>query len=305
MSRFWIASFALLTAVAACSSGGKAKPDAAGTTTPPVDGGAGMGVDMGPLPFQVDPPAVYLAKVKNLLVGLPPTADEVAQVTADPTELEPLVQGWMQLPQYGQKMQRFFELAFQQTQVTSADYADQFYPKQIDDNTATTPLLLQNLESSFARTMLALIAAGQPFTAATTTNQLMMTTALKELYAFLDVWEVDDNGKVTDRFKQANPNQQITVRERRRSPSQRRSTSPTPRATTCTGTIPTSPRRALPCRAVRWIRSSTRRARSRSTGCSTARSTATSWPTGPTARPPAAARRRRSSPRPTSPTGRW
>jgi len=211
MSRFWIASFALLTAVAACSSGGKAKPDAAGTTTPPVDGGAGMGVDMGPLPFQVDPPAVYLAKVKNLLVGLPPTADEVAQVTADPTELEPLVQGWMQLPQYGQKMQRFFELAFQQTQVTSADYADQFYPKQIDDNTATTPLLLQNLESSFARTMLALIAAGQPFTAATTTNQLMMTTALKELYAFLDVWEVDDNGKVTDRFKQANPNQQITV----------------------------------------------------------------------------------------------
>src|SRR6185312_6710497 len=77
MSRCWIASFALLTAVAACSSGGKAKPDAAGTTTPPVDGGAGMGVDMGPLPFQVDPPAVYLAKVKNLLVGLPPTADEV------------------------------------------------------------------------------------------------------------------------------------------------------------------------------------------------------------------------------------
>jgi hypothetical protein len=39
----------------------------------------------------------------------------------------------------------------------------------------------------------------------------MMTTALKELYAFLDVWEVDDAGKVTDRFKKANPNLTITV----------------------------------------------------------------------------------------------
>ena len=117
----------------------------------------------------------------------------------------------MQLPQYTTKMRRFFELAFQQTQVTSADYADQFYPKQIDENVATTPLLLQNLQESFARTMLALIAAGQPLTAATTTNQLMMTTALKELYAFLDVWEVDDSSTVTDRFKKANPKLQITV----------------------------------------------------------------------------------------------
>ena len=59
--------------------------------------------------------------------------------------------------------------------------------------------------------MLALIAAGQPLTVATTTNQLMMTTALKELYAFLDVWEVDDNSKVTDLFKKANPGLQITA----------------------------------------------------------------------------------------------
>ena len=165
----------------------------------------------GELAFQADPPTVYLAKVKNLLVGLPPTSEEVAAVTAEPTQLKSLIQGWMRLPQYTTKMQRFFELAFQQTQVTSADYADQVYPKQIDVNGATTPLLLQNLQESFARTMLALIAAGQPLTAAATTNQLMMTTALKELYAFLDIWEVDDNGTVTDRFKKANPKLQITV----------------------------------------------------------------------------------------------
>ncbi len=213
MPRVAIAWWALLTMVAACSGGGSAKPKSDGAVQTSLDGSTSDAspADVGVLAFQPDPPTVYLAKVKNLLVGLPPTSDEVAAVTADPTELKSLIQGWMQLPQYATKMQRFFELAFQQTQVTSADYADQVYPKQIDVNATTTPLLLQNLQESFARTMLALIAAGQPLTAATTTNQLMMTTALKELYSFLDTWEVDDNSTVTDRFKKANPKLQITV----------------------------------------------------------------------------------------------
>jgi len=68
--------------------------------------------------------ATYVAKVKNLLLGLPATDDEVATVTADPTQLKTLVNGWMQQPRYQQKMQRFFELAFQQTQISAADYAD-------------------------------------------------------------------------------------------------------------------------------------------------------------------------------------
>ena len=109
--------------------------------------------------------------------------------------------------------------------------------------------------------MLQLIAEGRPLTDGMTTQQLMMTTALKELYAFLDVWEVDDDGKVTDRFKQANP-------QASRSPSrppQGRSRSPTRsirRArTTCTGTTPTSRPTTRPSPAARRIRSSSRRAR--------------------------------------------
>ena len=31
--------------------------------------------------FQADPPAVYVAKVKNILVGLPPTDDEIARMS--------------------------------------------------------------------------------------------------------------------------------------------------------------------------------------------------------------------------------
>lgn len=163
------------------------------------------------LPFEPVAAATYVAKVKNLLLGLPPTDDEVAAVAADPTQLKALINGWMQQPEYQQKMERFFELAFQQTQISAANYADQAYPQQIGINPSTIPLLIQNTEESFARTMLALIANGQPLTAGLTTRQLMLTTALKELYAFLDVWEVDDDGKVTDRFKQANPGLTITV----------------------------------------------------------------------------------------------
>ena len=62
----------------------------------------------------------------------------------------------MKLPQYDQKMLRFFELAFQQTQVSSTDFADQAYPQQIGINAHTIPLLTQNAQESFARTMLQL-----------------------------------------------------------------------------------------------------------------------------------------------------
>src|SRR4051812_39011796 len=83
------------------------------------DDGGGSG-----RPFVADPPSVYVAKVKNLLVGLPPSDDEVAQVTADPGKLGGLIDGWMQLPQYQQKMMVFFELAFQQTQIDATDFVD-------------------------------------------------------------------------------------------------------------------------------------------------------------------------------------
>jgi hypothetical protein len=195
-------SFATLTSMA-CSNQ-KASVAGQSPTETPDAGDAGTA-------FQADPPLVYVAKVKNVLVGLPPSDVEIQLVEADPTKLTALIQTWTQLPQYSQKMLRFFQLAFQQTQVSAVDFSDQAYPKQIAINAATTPLLVQNAQESFARTMLELVSAGQPLTDGVTTHQLMMTTALKELYAFLDVWQVDDDGKVADRFKQANKALSITV----------------------------------------------------------------------------------------------
>jgi hypothetical protein len=164
------------------------------------------------LPFEPVAPEVYVAKVKNLLVGLPATQDEVAAVTADPAHaLGNLIDGWMTYPQYTQKMQRFFELAFQQTQVAISDFAPQVYPRQADVNASTSALLTQNATESFARTMVELVAEGRPMTEAMTTQQFMMTPALMELYAFLDAYQLDDANGLTDRFALANPGGTITV----------------------------------------------------------------------------------------------
>ncbi|HEX4448439.1 MAG TPA: hypothetical protein VH044_16960 [Polyangiaceae bacterium] len=182
---------------------------AANAVSPDVDGGADVAAP--PMPFQADPPSVYVAKVKNVLVGLPATDQEIGAVSADPEQLGGLVDGWMKLPQYEQKMLRFFELAFQQTQVGPTDFSDQVYPGQIGFNPYTIPQLTQNAQESFARTMIQLLAQGQPLTTGMTTQQFMMTTAMKELYAFLDAWQVDDDGVVTDRFQQAFPNATLTV----------------------------------------------------------------------------------------------
>jgi hypothetical protein len=160
--------------------------------------------------FQNDPPTVYVAKVKNILVGLPPSGDEVQAVVADPNALKSLIDQWMTTPEYQAKMLVFFELAFQQTQLTAADFSNMIPPVGLGVG-GQIPLLLQNIRESFARTVLALVSQGRPLTDAFTTHQMMMTPALAELYAFLDARRLDDNAKVTDLFAAAHPGAQITV----------------------------------------------------------------------------------------------
>ncbi len=196
VSLFMARTLVPLVAVCTCLGFGACTRQTAATT----NADAGM-------QFQADAPTVYVAKVKNILVGLPPTDAEIAQVTADPSSLGTLVDGWMQMPEYQQKMMVFFELAFQQTQITAADFTDSIPPQGLGVG-GQIPLLLQNIRESFARTVLALVAQGRPITDAFTTKQLMMTPAMMELYAFLDTRHIDDNAKTIDSLVADNP--QIT-----------------------------------------------------------------------------------------------
>ena len=90
-----------IASVAACNMGGAPSPSA-GAPNSAMDqpdgsasGSAGSSGQAPPIPFQADSPDVYVAKVKNILVGLPPTDDEIRTVTADPTQLKTLITaGW-------------------------------------------------------------------------------------------------------------------------------------------------------------------------------------------------------------------
>ena len=198
--------------VAACSSGddgGSGDPLANGSgtdgTQAGADGGPGDDPEGDKFPFEPLAPSAYVAKVKNLLVGLPPTDAEVQAVTADPKALGGLVDGWMALPQYAEKMQAFFAVAFQQTQVQPVDFDIQLGgvalgPGKTSPSSRTMQQrLLQGLKESFARTAMQLVAEGKPFTEVITTRRFMLTPPLMALYAFIDQHFVPDTGKPIDR----------------------------------------------------------------------------------------------------------
>lgn len=157
-------------------------------------GGGGDGGVVVP-PFEAVRPQSYVAKVKYLLTGLPVTNDELTAVNASPDALGGLIDGWLMLPQADTKLIQFFGNAFQQTQMTGDDFTD-----QIGDMTAVPAALLPNLRESFARTALQMAKDGTSFNQTVTTHTFMMTTALLQFYAFLDVRLRDDKQNDHDKL---------------------------------------------------------------------------------------------------------
>ena len=129
-----------------------------------------------------------VSKVKNLLVGLAATNDEVAAVSSNPNALRGLIDQWTALPQYNAKLLSFFATEFQQTQVVNTD----FNSEGIQDTNSS--LILQSFKESFARTVLQLIAEGRPFTETMTTKRFMITPRLANVYAYIDGLRIDDAG---------------------------------------------------------------------------------------------------------------
>ncbi len=152
--------------------------------------------------------AASTGKVKNLLTGLPPTDAEIAAVAHDRAALRGLVAQWTQAPEYQPKLLAFFSNAFQQSQAVQADFVDQLGPVALN---RLDTRLLANLRESFARTAIALVQAGEPFTSVVTTQRFMLTPRLMALYAFLDAVQVGDNGGTSDLFQKANAGFKFTL----------------------------------------------------------------------------------------------
>jgi hypothetical protein len=176
------AATAAVAAVAGSQAMGNAGTTSGGTTSEP----------MPQIPFEPVSARIYVPKVKNLLLGLPATEEEIAAVTEDPAALKGMVEAWFVKPEAQAKLGAFFSKAFQQTQISQNEFYDQLWL----DNISNLPVFAQAQES-MARTALKVIADGKPFTETVTTRTFMMTPALMSLYLAIDQMQVDDAGKAS------------------------------------------------------------------------------------------------------------
>ncbi|HEY0254218.1 MAG TPA: hypothetical protein VGC41_21970, partial [Kofleriaceae bacterium] len=182
-------AFALATLLAACS----------GEVDSGNPGGDGSGSN---IPFEPVGPSVYVAKVKNLMTGLPATDAEVAAVTADSNALKGLIDQWMQAPEFQARMEDFFRNAFQQNNVNLNDLNVALgnsvnFTNMNGDYRAR---LERSLMDSFPQTVWQLVAEGKPFTDALTTNRFMLTTAQMAMLEYSDERPTDDANKTQDRL---------------------------------------------------------------------------------------------------------
>src|SRR4029078_1708984 len=200
-------SAGVLAALLAGSLAGACNGHISTNATRGSGGGAICGIGVGnvkpgdvtvpPTPISADMAYVAVRKVKNLLIGMPPTDEDVALVTnSGAAGLQMLVSTWQTSDTtkllFRDKMVGFFRNAFQQTGFTpTEDFKIQllqnggfdfgpFGTSAVGDD--AFPRLVQNLQDSFALTAWQLVQEGHPFTQVLTTNKFGMTTARKSFY---------------------------------------------------------------------------------------------------------------------------
>ncbi|MFO0554458.1 MAG: hypothetical protein U0271_39110 [Polyangiaceae bacterium] len=151
-------------------------------------------------------PHAYGAKVKTLLTGLPLTDEELVALDQDPDALKPMIEGWLALPEATQVLERFFMLAFQQTNGDTTALFTLFGRSTSTSGFFKNPtspraheMLLQSFAESLARTAARFVKEGRSFSEVLTTNELELTTAEAALLAYIDDEIVDDEGARTVR----------------------------------------------------------------------------------------------------------
>jgi hypothetical protein len=173
-----------------------------------IVGGGGSNVDAGGVTGPTAPFAAALAgptcrKIKDLIVGMPCTDDDVNTVqTMGAAGLQQLLISWMTSssfqPQFEGKMLPFFTNLFQQVGFApTQDFKNQllqnggfdfgpFGTGAVGDDVYFK--LVQNLQSSFALTAWQMVKEGtEPFSDVLTTQRFVMTTGLMSLYTQIEM----------------------------------------------------------------------------------------------------------------------
>jgi hypothetical protein len=185
--------YALVAAVLAGSScvGTVSDPPPADLPAAPSDTTPGTPP---PPPYEPLAPAVTAAKVKDLLTGLALTDAELQAAAGGRQAIRALIDAWMETPQYRDKMLDFWRRAFQQTQLDPGDIDDQLRLASANVKTADQQRMLAAVETSFSRTVLAMVDEGRPFTETVTTTRFMMNLPLMVALAYMDAAPRGDNG---------------------------------------------------------------------------------------------------------------
>ena len=145
-------------------------------------------------PFEALGAEVYGTKIKTVMTGRGLSDDELNALSADPGALKGLVDGWNEDPAFRERLLGFFQQAFQQTQVSAADYDDQFGLKFGNLRADVRAHLERAAEESFARTALALLDEGAPFNEVVRTRRFMLNPPLMALMAYADAVHQDEAG---------------------------------------------------------------------------------------------------------------
>jgi hypothetical protein len=181
-------------------------------------------------------------KVKELLVGMPPTDAEVMAAEAQgAAALQTLIDGWLTDPTtqpfFKTKMLFFFRNTFQQVGFTpTVDFQNQllqnggfdfgpFGTAAVGDDSFAR--LVQNLQDEFAMTAWQLVQEGHSFLETLTTQRYMMTTGLKMVYLQVEMpndqpfafgatnkipWKIDYSGNaiaLADTLNPSSPNYMV------------------------------------------------------------------------------------------------
>jgi hypothetical protein len=149
-----------------------------------------------------------LAKVKNLLTGDAPTAEERAAVVADGAALRRLLLAWVESPAFEAKLHTFLSTALQQDFVGALE-------DQLDKPSGLRARIQQleaNVAESFARTAVRIVRERQPFTQVLTTRAWELTTASLVALAYADQnVAMRDETHTLLRRRPANAPQPVTV----------------------------------------------------------------------------------------------
>ncbi len=195
-------------------------------------------VTVTPSPWDAKTASEAVRKVKELLIGLPPTDAEVTAAMAQgAAALQGLIGGWITDPStqpfFRDKMLVFFRNTFQQVGFTpTVDFQNQllqnggfdfgpFGTAAVGDDSFAR--LVQNLQDEFAMTAWQLIQDGHSFLETLTTPRYMMTTGLKMVYLQVEMpddqpyafgttnklpWKIDYSGNpiaLTDSLNPSSP----------------------------------------------------------------------------------------------------